>query len=209
LDGTCFGRRRQDVVFVFAALDESTPELPNGIAYVMTGVVLLANEAAARSAAQAVVPPGRLRPFHWHREGPVAREAMMSCLVETGAIARVYVHTPTGRRRQEAARAKALGLLVPELVAEGAEHLCIESRGSRADHKDRAVLLDSLNPKGGSSAMTYDWRSKNEPLLWLADGVCGAVADFLLQAEDKLQYYDQLQACNTITGLTYISQNVP
>lgn len=194
---------------MFAALDESTPELPNGIAYVMTGVVLLADEAAARSAAQAVVSTGRVRPFHWHQEGPVARNAMMRCLVETGAIARVYVHTPTGRRKQEAARAKALGLLVPELVAEGAEHLCIESRGSDADLRDRVVLLDSLNPEGGSSAMTYDWRSKNEPLLWLADGVCGAVADVLLQNNGKLHYYEQLQACGAIGDLTYISENVP
>ncbi len=79
-------RELQAVARVFA-LDESTPELPNGIAYVMTGVVLLADEASAREAARAVLPADRVNPFHWHREGPVARAAMISCPVETGAVA--------------------------------------------------------------------------------------------------------------------------
>lgn len=76
-------------------------------------------------------------------------------------------------------------MLVDALVAEGAEHLCIESRGAIGDRKDRAVLLDTLNAAGGSAAMTYDWRSKNEPARRLADAVCGAVADFLLQTPGK------------------------
>jgi len=57
---------------VFAALDESTPELPNGIAYVMTGVVLLADDEGARRAARAVLSAERTKPFHWHREGPLS-----------------------------------------------------------------------------------------------------------------------------------------
>ena len=194
---------------MFAALDEATPELPNGIAYVMTGVVLLAEPDAARAASRRVLAADRSTPFHWHREGPFAREAMMACLAEVGAVARVFVHTPTGRRKQEAARAKALGLLVPDLVAEGAEHLCIESRGDAGDRKDRAVLLDALNPAGGSSTMSYDWRGKDEPLLWLADGVCGAVADYLRQTDGKTHYYAQLQATGVLDELSYISDTVP
>lgn len=194
---------------MFAALDESTPELPNGIAYVMTGVVLLADDEGARRAARAVLSAERTKPFHWHREGPVARNAMIECLGELGAVAHVVVHSPTRRRQQEAARARALSLLVPELVAEGAGHLCIESRGTAGDLKDRIVVLDALNPIGGSSAMTYDWRTKDEPLLWLPDAVCGAVADLLLRAAGKMHYYARLQAAGVLSHPTHIGGSQP
>lgn len=194
---------------MFAALDESAPELPSGIAYVLTGVVLLGEEVEARKAAQAVLPTYRKNPFHWHREGPTARDAMMACLSHTGAVAHVCVHYPTGRRKQEAARARLLEMVVPKLLGEGAGHLCIESRGSDADLRDRVVLLDLLNPAGGSAAMSYDWRNKSEPLLWLADGVCGAAADYLRQAPGTTHYFETLQASKVIGELTYIGEGAP
>jgi type II restriction enzyme len=124
---------------------------------------------------------------------------------EDGTVTKI----PTGRRRQEAARARALGLLVPGLVAEGAEHLCIESRGTAGDLKDRVVLLDALNPLGGSPTLSYDWRTKDEPLLWLADAVCGAVADFLMRTDGKMHYYAELQASGVLNQPTYISERTP
>lgn len=189
---------------VFAVLDESTPELPSGVAYVLSGVVLVADEARARQAARAALPPDRRNPFHWHREGPAARAAMMLCLIEVGAVAHVYVHYPTARRRQERARAISLAALVPDLVAEGAEHLCIESRGAAADVRDRVTLLDALNPDGGVRTLTYDWRTKDEPALWLADAVCGATSDFLRGSAGKLKYFRELREAGVVDGLTYV-----
>ena len=52
-------------------------------------------------------------------------------------------------------------------------------------------------------------RSKDEPALWLADAVCGAVADFLLQAPGKLQYYARLRQAGVLAEPTYISETVP
>lgn len=57
------------MLVVVADLDESTPQLPSGIAYVLSGVVVVADEAAAREAAQAALSSNRRNPFHWHREG--------------------------------------------------------------------------------------------------------------------------------------------
>lgn len=48
----------------------------------------------------------------------------------------------------------------PSSSPRDASHLCIESRGEAGDLKDRVVLLDALNPEGGSAAMTYDWRRR-------------------------------------------------
>lgn len=104
----------------------------------------------------------------------------MRCLVDVGAVAHVYVHYPTGRRQQERPQRRCPSRVVPDLVEEGASHLCIESSGPEADMRDRVVLLDALNPDSGAAAMSYGWRTKTEPALWLADAVFGAAADFLL-----------------------------
>lgn len=71
------------------------------------------------------------------------------------------------------------------------------------------MLLDALNPLGGSRTLSYDWRTKDEPLLWLADTVCGAVADFLLTAEGKMHCYAELQTSAVLEAPTYINEKGP
>ena len=41
------------------------------------------------------------------------------------------------------------------------------------------MLLDSFRQAGGVP-FTYDWRSKAEPLLWIADAIAGAVAEYVV-----------------------------
>lgn len=113
-------------------------------------------------------------------------------------------HNPTARRQQERARAISLAALVPALVDQGADHFCIESRGAAADIRDRVTILDALNPIGGVQALTYDWRTKDEPALWLADAVCGATADFLRGSAGKIGYFRELRESGVVDGLTYV-----
>jgi len=164
---------------VLAVLDESTPAHPDGLVYVIAGVVLLEDEHAAATAARAVLPAGRTNPFHWHREGPRARRAMIGSLCRMGAVAHVGAEPGVRPKRQEPAREAVLRRLLPRLLHEGADRLLVESRGARLDARDRAVLLDGLNAFGGARAMTYAWHTKADPALWFADAVCGAAADAL------------------------------
>jgi hypothetical protein len=189
---------------MLAVLDETYPELPGGVAYVVGAAVILAEEHAARAAVTGIFGDmQRVRPFHWHEEGPAAREAMIAVLGEIGAVAHVCVHYPTGRKKLEAARAGALGEVVPLILRDGASTLLIESRGAVEDSRDRAVILDTLNALDRSGELHYEWRTKAEPLLWLADCICGTVREQLLQIDD--QPFEQLRATGVIDQLIYIS----
>lgn len=182
---------------MLAALDETYPEVAGSFAYVVGGVVVAEQEATARAALARVLDvPGRTRPFHWHREGPRARLRLIECMVEIGAVAHACVHYPTSRSRLEAAREAALRDLLPRLVREGASDIVIESRGRIEDARDRSVILDA------GAGLRYDWRTKREPLLWLADGVCGAVREHLVGSHDA-PYFGRLVANGVLASLVY------
>lgn len=189
---------------MLAVLDETYPELLGGVAYVVGAAVILADEADARAAVAGVFAgTSRHRPFHWHEEGPTARQAMVRVLGEIGAVAHVCVHHPTGRKKLEAARAGALQTVVPKIVHDGASLLLIESRGEIEDRRDRGVILDTLNALERPGELAYEWRDKSEALLWLADGICGAVRQHLLQIDDSP--LNALRDASVIGQLDYIS----
>jgi hypothetical protein len=189
---------------LLAVLDETYPELTGGIAYTVGAAVILADERTARSALAGIfTDTHRTRPFHWQQEGPAARSAMIAVLTEIGAVAHICVHYPTGRRKLQAARAKALRQIVPRIMHDGASRLLIESRGEVEDRRDRAVILDVLNARTASGTLQYEWRTKSEPLIWLADGICGATRQHLLQLDDSP--FNELQQAGVIGELIYIS----
>jgi hypothetical protein len=191
---------------VLAVLDETFPEMPDGIAYVVGSAVVLEDEAVTREALSRVFTDDRrIRPFHWHREGPEARARLTDCLVEIGAVAHVCVHYPTGRKKLEAARRRGIEEVLPQVLDDGATELIIESRGPQEDTRDRGVILDVLHNRGESGSLSYDWKGKTEELLWLADGVCGAVREHLLQTEHA-KYYDRLTNEGVLNGLRYLSE---
>jgi hypothetical protein len=191
---------------MLAVLDETYPELPGGVAYVVGAAVILANEQTARDAVAGVFSDAqRVRPFHWHEEGPTARAALVKALSDIGAVAHVCVHYPTGRKKLEAARARALKEVVPRVVQDGASLLLIESRGEVEDRRDRAVILDTLNDLGSAGQLRYEWRTKSESLLWLADGICGAVRQHLLRTGDAT--FQDLRKAGVIDELIYISSS--
>ena len=66
-----------------------------------------------------------------------------------------------------------------------------------------ANSLDTLNTLDRSGDLYYEWRTKAEPLLWLADGICGAVREHLLQIDD--QPFQALRGAGVIDQLIYIS----
>jgi hypothetical protein len=189
---------------VLAVLDETYPELPGGVAYVVGAAVILADEHDARAAVAGIFASTvRQRPFHWHQEGPTARKAIIDVLCEIGAVAHVCVHYPTGRKKLESARGGALHTVIPKIVHDGASLLLIESRGELEDRRDRAVILDTLNALERPGELAYGWRDKSEALLWLADGICGAVRQHLLQIDDSS--FDALRHAGVIDRLHYIS----
>ena len=75
------------------------------------------------------------------------------------------------------------------LAHDGVTHLIIESGDAASDQRDRQTLLDAFAADGGVP-FRYDWRSKAEPLLWIADAICGVTAEHLLEGSNAI--FDRL-----------------
>ena len=169
-----------------AAVDESSPPAGPGIYYVVTTAVILEPTAAA-DIVRAVVGE-RERPFHWRSEGPQARTRMIDVVTKTDLLS-ISNWRSVAPRRQSAARSDLLAHLSRQAASDGVTHLIIESGDRSTNRRDQATLLDTFRDTGGAP-FHYDWRSKAEPLLWVADAISGAVADYLIGRSSD--HYQQL-----------------
>jgi hypothetical protein len=86
-------------------------------------------------------------------------------------------------RRQERARHKCFEVLLPELEEYGVTRAVFERRGARADRADLGKVAACRIKRllVGKLSVGFD-EPLREPLLWLADAVCGAL--FAEQAGD-------------------------
>ena len=106
------------------------------------------------------------------------RSRVVDVLCESAAAVSVE-WAPTGRRRQVETRAKLLTEIVTWVHGHGVDHLVIEAGDATMNLQDRRTL--ARHPLAASGlGFRYDHRSKQEPLLWLADAVAGAVGEHLI-----------------------------
>lgn len=128
------------------------------------------------------------------------RMAMLDLIETHGIVAHVCLRA-TARRRQVETRGELLSGIARLLVDEGVDHLVIESQGPREDGRDRAILLDAFRDSGGIP-FTYDWRTKAEPLLWVADAIGGACREHLIG--QRSEAYERLLSMGALDALTYL-----
>jgi len=77
---------------------------------------------------------------------------------------------PDERRRR-----KCFEVLLLELIEAGCVELVLESRGTRADKRDRD-LLDALRARKQATGLRLSHSpGPADPVLWIADAMCGAV----------------------------------
>lgn len=180
---------------MIAVIDETTPEVDGAILYTVVSAVLIADAVEARKVLAEVVP-GRVRPFHWNEEGPVARRAMVDCLDAIGVVARAHV-VQCGRRGQERARRVGMEATVSVLLEEGCSDLLIESRDEAGDGRDRAAILDLLRRENRPGELNYSWVTKTESLVWVADAIGGAVREHLTGSEPE--WYEPVASASGLT----------
>lgn len=187
---------------MIGVVDETTPESA-GVHYAVVSGLLLEDEATVRTALEGVLPPGRQRTFHWHTEGPVAKEAMVACLSAIHVVAKATVVT-SGRKQLEQARAQALAATVEALLADGCTRLIIEARSGAMDVRDRGTILDVLRSSPSHPDLCYEWRPKGEPLLWIADAIGGGVREHLLGKGGP--WFAKIEQATGIT-IDYLARN--
>lgn len=110
-------------------------------------------------------------------------------LIEGAGLRATCLWSSAGRRGQVAARKRLLHEHVRRCATGGVHHVSIEGGDNTSNQRDRSVILDAFRDEGGVP-FRYDWRSKAEPLLWIADAVSGIVAAHLLGG--RAEHYERL-----------------
>ena len=177
---------------MIAFIDESVRAGSGRLLYVAAaGAVLQADLDRARDELRRLLLP-RQPYLHWNSEKAARRVAVLDRLTGLEVMAFACSYYPVGTRRQEPARATCLTALVGDLKAEGISELVIETRGEVPDRRDRRTLLHAREVGIASGDLSYRHVGKlEEPLLWAADAIAGAVA-LHLTGEDS-RYFKQLQ----------------
>jgi aspartate oxidase len=165
-----------------AVIDESSPQnTAGGVTYVVA-IAALFDPHRALASLGALFTADRRRRFHWEREGTIARTRIIEIAAEIGVVATAhYAHV--GRRGQSRARQGMLAEMVRDAAADGVDHLVIEASDAATVGRDRVTLLRTFEGTGGVP-FRYDWRSKSERVLWLADAIAGAAGEHLVGKDD-------------------------
>lgn len=154
--------------------DESVREGTGGLYYVLGAAVVMRDLDETRAALRALVP-GRQDRLHWRGEREARRLALLAILSDAGAAVFASWCYPVPRHRQERARRVCLTTLAGDLAREGVEELVLEHRDEAGDRLDRQTMLDARH--GGVADLRYGFaRPAEEPLLWAADAIAGALS---------------------------------
>lgn len=133
-----------------------------------------ARATTVREQMRALLLPGQKK-VHWREDRDHRHDIVVDVIAGAGVEALVVVRQGSVDDRDERQRRKCLERFVPELEALGCAHLVLESRGPADDKRDRA-MLDALRARQLSTSLRLDHMpGPAEPLLWIADAVCGAI----------------------------------
>jgi len=112
---------------------------------------------------------------HWYGRKSNKRDQISATLASLPIKAIVVVRMSQGTERLERRRRKCLEYLLSMLTVDGCQSLTLESRGKKDDERDRALLPMLQAQRRIVATLKLSHASgPGEPMLWLADAVCGA-----------------------------------
>ena len=160
-----------------AYTDESFHEADHGGFYVLAAAVFdETTHDTVRTAMQALRGKRRTPKLHWNEMDTRQQASAAATVAALDGFHIVTVGTPVPRTRQERARAMCLTRLVAELHSYSVTDLVIEARTTQLDARDITTVRGArfTLPKGSRFHVVHV-AGNQEPLLWSADIVAGAV----------------------------------
>ncbi|MBF4588315.1 hypothetical protein [Curtobacterium sp. VKM Ac-2887] len=118
--------------------------------------------------------PGQIK-FHWTDENDRRKHQIVQRIVELGPMSVVYSHLDARRKKTERYRRKTLESLYHELIGMEVFDLTLEARTPAQDANDRAHIVGLRNQGLDGQLHIEHLRGGDEPLLWIADAVLGAI----------------------------------
>ncbi|MDD2818434.1 MAG: hypothetical protein PHN51_06525 [Candidatus Nanopelagicales bacterium] len=161
---------------MIAFVDESY----NAERYLLAAAVV-SKEAidSARQAMWGLRLPGQ-RKLHWRNEHARRRLQIAVTISQVPLSYLVVIRSATVGERTERQRRRCLEFLINEFAKISINEVVFESRSSTEDKFDRA-LIDALRAKKylGTGLRIHHVLGMDEPLLWVADAVCGITVEYL------------------------------
>ena len=118
--------------------------------------------------------PGQVK-FHWTDESDRRKRLIVTRIVELGPMNVIVSHLDARRKKVERYRRKTLETMYHELVDMNVFDLTLECRSDSQDKSDRAHIV-GLQGQGLDPRVRINHRrGGDEPLLWIADAVLGAI----------------------------------
>lgn len=174
-----------------AFIDEST----RGRRYLICAVTISsADLGAARASLRALRPSGQRR-IHFVTESDQRRRSLLKEMSTIHVSSTIYV---ADHRDQVRARGAIVATAVTQLHRAGVSRLVLESRDNQ-DHRDRAVIYQSLGADPAPPLQYTHATAAAEPLLWIPDAVAwawGRGGDWRKRVE-ALGLVDAVQHVNT------------
>ncbi len=113
---------------------------------------------------------------HWRKSSPKRKHILIGSLDDMPITHITIARQAALLERTERQRRKTLGRLLFETNDSGSEKVVLESRGAGDDRKDIEFMSAlRLTSKSFVDTEIIHVRGRIEPLLWVADIVCGAV----------------------------------
>lgn len=160
-----------------AYTDESFHEADHDGFYVLAAAVFdETSHDTVRTALQALRGKRRTSKLHWNEMDTRQQATAAATVAALDGFHIVTVGTPVPRTRQERARAMCLTRLVSELHSYSVTDLVIEARTTQLDDRDiKTVRGARFSLPAGTRFHVAHVAGSQEPLLWSADIVAGAV----------------------------------
>ena len=162
--------------------------------FYMMGVALIPDSAQIDPELFRRIMPKGSRKLHWRdmNEGLQRRSLQLLSGVERADL--VVIASPLMGRKQERARRKCLEALLPSLEGRGIDRLVLESRKPTADKLDIDYVKYAKGSKIVRSIEVVHASGEDEPRLWIADQVLGAMGDYLTRTGGWEYWRDDWEA---------------
>ncbi|MCJ1708861.1 hypothetical protein [Microbacterium sp. VKM Ac-2923] len=159
-----------------AFVDESSAVRSNTRQEYLIGAALIPLEKCAeiREQLRSLALPGQVK-LHWTDESESRRRTIVSRISELGPVTVVVTHLSERVKKNERCRRKCLEALYHDMVNMEVFDLVLEDRSASQNKQDLGHLV-ALRTQGLDKRLRVDHqRGGDEPLLWIADVLLGAI----------------------------------
>lgn len=145
-------------------------------AFILAAAISLPGDAPQLRSAMAGLQMKTEKKIHWRDDSDKRRRQVIETIAELPLEAIVVARVGPTSEPDERRRRKCFEHFAMEVDALGCTQLTMESRGRKADRRDR-IMLDTMRAQ---KTVTGDLRldhapGPTDPCLWIADAICGAV----------------------------------